>query len=156
MDSLNLLVKETRLRFWNRLLDSAELNVEDIDRELLRETRACSMDEKSAFTLLRACTALHSEGTQATRRVLRTALFFWFSNAGSQREEEMNSLDAESADILELMGRGLSWKEAAQLTGSNPNDYSAYHRFLDKLKQECAKQWTHCFGAEGAEQFERG
>lgn len=150
---LEQLVAERRLLFWNRLLADDVPCVDELDRELLTETRDGCTEERTAFVLLRACVLLGIKGSPATKRVMRTALFHWFSHVGSQEIADQEMSGGDATDALALMGRRLSWKEAAQLTGSNPDDYSAYHRFLKKLREECLVQWREVFGKATAPPF---
>ena len=147
--NLDSTIQEARIRFWNRLLLGEPVRQEELDHELLAETQSCGDEARVALTLLRACVALQTEGSEATRRSLRTALYFWFSNSGSAMGEQAFCAN-DACDVLGLMGRALTWREAASLTGSNPNDYSAYKRLVAKLKDEYTRHSELLFGVTPA------
>jgi hypothetical protein len=88
--------------------------------------------------------------TDAMRRNLRVALLYWLSNwfdkvEGQRLKECENEGQNSCLGFREFIGRQLSWREAAELLGANPDDYSAYARLLKKLKQEFNRQWKELF-----------
>lgn len=147
---------EERLAFWARLLRGAPLDPLEIDREILPLVVDSSQQERMAFVLLRAAASLAESGSQATVRTLRIAIIYWFSNTSvSLGEDGEREVDLSALRLRDVVGLGLTWREAALAFGVNPRDYSAYQRLLQKLRMECANQWKAFFG-ESMEQVMEG
>jgi hypothetical protein len=139
--------RESRLVFWERILRGIPIDPLEIDREILSLITDSSPREKMAFILLRAAATLAGTGTSATTRTLRIAVVYWFSNASPSPSIDLDrELDSSSLSIRDIVGLGLSWREAALLFGANPRDYSAYQRLIQALRKECIKQWEVIFG----------
>ena len=141
---------ERQLVFWNRLLQGVSVSLEELDAELLSLSRAASRFARIRFVLLRSCASMAAGETDAMRRNLRVALLYWLSNwfdkVEGKRLKECESEGQNSClGFREFIGRQLSWREAAELLGANPDDYSAYARLLKKLKQEFNRQWKEFF-----------
>ncbi len=113
------------------------------------------MEERKAYILLRACCELASTGSSACRRNLRVAILYWFSNMGNGCEHgEQDDTPLADKDLHRVIGIKLSWREAAAAFGANPNDYSAYHRLLAKLKKTCDDNWKQLYGSVMSSPFE--
>lgn len=139
--------REMRLVFWERILRGIPVDPIEIDREILPLVIDSSPMERMAFILLRAAATLASTGTVAVRRTLRIATVYWFSNTGVlPAADEEAAIDLSSLSLHNVVGLGLTWREAALAFGVNPRDYSAYQRLLHRLKSECASQWKTLFG----------
>lgn len=139
--------RELRLVFWERILRGIPIDPSEIDRDVLSLITDSSPREKMAFILLRAAAELARTGTPAIARTIRIAIVYWFSNTGSSSEIDPDrQIDSSSLSIRDVVGLGLSWREAALLFGANPRDYSAYQRLIQSLRKECVKQWETIFG----------
>ncbi len=139
--------REMRLVFWERILRGAPLDLIEIDREILPLVIDSPPMERMAFILLRAAATLADTGTVAVRRTLRIAIIYWFSNTSvSPGKDEGREVDLFALRLRDIIGLGLTWREAALAFGVNPRDYSAYQRLLRKLRVECANQWEALFG----------
>jgi hypothetical protein len=145
--------RETRLSFWGRLFHGLAVAPTEIDREILSLVRNSSEGERIAFILLRACAAIGIDASPATKRTLRTAILYWFSNSGSKDGNTEDDIDLRHADLRAIVGLHLSWRESALVFGANPNDYTAYHRFLQRLQEECTRQWIAVFGESAGQPF---
>ena len=156
MADLSVQSREARLAFWGGLLRGAPVNLLDIDREILPLVIGASQEERIAFILLRAAAAIAQDGSEATVRTLRIAIIYWFSNTSvSPGKDEEREVDLSALRLRDIIGLGLTWREAALAFGVNPRDYSAYQRLLRKLRTECASQWEALFG-ESMEQVLEG
>ena len=129
---LRKLCDEARLVYWSRLLHGEFVTVEDLDREILPLVRGAGIEERKAYTLLRACIDLACCGSAVVRRNLQVAILYWFSNMGSNQAGSNGDASLAGMDLHRIIGMKLSWREAAAAFGANPNDYSAYHRLLFK------------------------
>ena len=139
--------REMRLVFWERILRGIPVDPIDIDREILPLVIDSPPMERMAFILLRAAATLANTGTIAVRRTLRIAIIYWFSNTGvTAATDRQAEIDLSSLSLRNVVGLGLTWREAALAFGVNPRDYSAYQRLLRKLKSECTSQWKTLFG----------
>ncbi|MCD6495349.1 hypothetical protein J7K60_04760 [Candidatus Bipolaricaulota bacterium] len=149
MMDLDSQCREARLAFWAGLLRGVPVDPLEIDREILPLVVDSSQRERIAYILLRAAAAIAQNETAVTVRTLRIAIIYWFSNtsvsSGKDREREV---DLSALRLRDIIGLGLTWREAALAFGVNPRDYSAYQRLLRKLRTECAKQWKALFGEE--------
>ncbi|MBN1859612.1 hypothetical protein JW848_10500 [Candidatus Bipolaricaulota bacterium] len=144
---LTRMCDEARLAYWSQLLRGESFTIEDLDREILPLVRGAGVDERKAYTLLRACCELASCGSSAVRRNLKVAILYWFSNMGNgEAPSESGDTPLAEMDLHRIIGMKLSWREAAAAFGANPNDYSAYHRLLSKLKERCDEHWRQQFG----------
>ena len=148
--------RETRLSFWARLLRGAPVDPLEIDREILPLVIDSSPQERIAFILLRAAAVIAQNESKATVRTLRIAIVYWFSNTSVSSEmNRVREVDLSALRLRDVVGLGLTWREAALAFGVNPRDYSAYQRLLRKLRLECANQWKALFG-ESMEQVMEG
>ena len=156
MTDLSAQCREARLVFWARLLRGAPVNPLEIDREILPLVIDSSPQERMAFILLRAAATIAKSGSEATVRTLRIAIIYWFSNTSiSPGMDGEREVDLSALRLRDVVGLGLTWREAALAFGVNPRDYSAYQRLLQKLRMECANQWKALFG-ESMEQVMEG
>jgi len=148
---------EARLAYWSRLLRGEFVTVEDLDRDILPLVRGAGVHEQKAYTLLCACSDLASNGSPSVRRNLKVAILYWFSNMGNGVERaETDETPLAEMDLHRIVGMKLTWREAAAAFGANPNDYSAYHRLLAKLKDRCDEHWRNRFGSADASPFPAG
>ncbi|MCD6136411.1 hypothetical protein J7J63_06870 [Candidatus Bipolaricaulota bacterium] len=156
MADLTAQARESRLAFWAALLRGAPVDPHEIDREILPLVIDSSQQERVAFILLRAAAAIGQSGSEATVRTLRIAIVYWFSNTSvSPGDDVEREVDLSALQLRDIIGLGLTWREAALAFGVNPRDYSAYQRLLRKLRDECARQWEALFG-EPMEQVMEG
>ncbi len=156
MMDLSTQCREARLSFWARLLRGEVVDPLVIDREILPLVIDASQEERIAFVLLRSAAAIAQDGSETTVRTLRIAIIYWFSNTSvSPGKDEEREVDLSALRLRDIIGLGLTWREAALAFGVNPRDYSAYQRLLRKLRTECANQWETLFG-ESMEQVVEG
>ena len=148
-------IREIRLVFWDRILQGAPPQTQEIDQALLPFIRETDIKERLAFTLLRSCAKIARSGTEAMRRNLKVALLYWFGNANSEIETApYRHANVHSPHVHEIVNRKITWREAAAIVGTNPNDYSARQRLMKVLQEECAIQWGNLFGEAAGNPFE--
>ena len=156
MTDLSVQCREARLVFWGHLLRGVAVDPLEIDREILPLVVDSYQQERVAFILLRAAATLARDESAATVRTLRIAIVYWFSNTSvSPGKDEEQERDLSMLRLCDIIGLGLTWREAALAFGVNPKDYSAYQRLLRKLRMEFASQWKAFFG-ESMEQVMEG
>ena len=153
--TLKRICNDVRLVYWSRLLRGEFVSIDDLDQDLLPMVRGAALEERKAYILLRACCELACVGSPSCRRNLRVAILYWFSNMGNGSEcgREDDTPLAEM-DLHRVVGMKLSWREAAAAFGANPNDYSAYHRLLAKLKEACDDHWRKLYGPAMSSPFD--
>jgi len=143
--------REARLTYWGMLLRGEPIDPLEIDREILPLVIDSSAAERMAFILVRAAAVLAKTGSKPTVRTLRIAIVYWFSNTSvPPGVDGGREVDLSVLRLRDVIGLGLTWREAALAFGVNPRDYSAYQRLLQKLRVECANQWRAIFGEEMA------
>lgn len=140
--------RESRLFFWERILRGVPVDPLEVDREIRSLVIDSSQQERIAYTLLRAAATIAWNESVATVRTLRIAIIYWFSNTSvSPGRNTEGEADLSALRLRDIIGLGLTWREAALAFGANPRDYSAYQRLLRKLRAEYAKQWKALFGS---------
>ena len=136
---------DVRLAFWQQLLQEVAISTEDIDRELLPLARAGTVEERTAYVLLRAAVVAFHDMTPAMQRNLKAAVIHWFSSVGSPAEDSFEEL-IDIHELRTIVGRRLTWADSTRLVGGNPNDYSAYRRLVDRLERAIREEWSRAFG----------
>ena len=153
--TLKRICSDGRLVYWSHLLRGEFVSIDDLDQDLLPMVRGAAAEERKAYVLLRACCELAGVGSASCRRNLRVAILYWFSNMGNGSEyDKQDDTPLAEMDLHRVVGMKLSWREAAAAFGANPNDYSAYHRLLAKLKQACDDHWRKLYGSALSSPFE--
>lgn len=135
-----------RLSLWNRLFRGLPVSVDELDPVLLCGNPS-SLEERGAYTTLRACVVLSNTSRQAVRCALRVAILYWFSNVGEQRGEARASLEPRRSafHLGEAIGTGMTWDEAVAAMKRKPIDFSAYLRILEIVHGEYVVQWDRVF-----------
>jgi len=155
MKELALEREETRLVFWERILQDRPPAPEEIDSALLAVTRDGEMEDRVAFALLQACANISRADSDAMKRNLKIALLCWFSGVRScEAAAPSQTSTGKPPHVYEIVGAHLTWREAALMVGGNPEDYSARPRLLKRLKEECIRQWSAAFGDSTYQPFE--
>ena len=148
-------MQETRLMFYERILQDVSISVKEVDNSLLTLTRDASSDDHIALAVLRACVHIAETNAPAMKRNLKVVLVHDFSRAGSPVPKTLPlDISEHVPRIYEIVGQRLSWREAAVLFRANPEDDSAHIRALVRLQEECKRQWTTLFGDPTGGPFE--
>ena len=148
-------VREIRMLFWNRILQGNPPEIHEIDEALLPLTRDADIESRLAFTLLRASAEIAKSGTETMQRNLRVALLCWFSGSVAEAYTTMyHRTIPQQPYIHEILNRKMTWHEAASIVGANPNDYTARHRLMKRLKEGCVLHWVRVFGGGTGNPFE--
>jgi len=80
------------------------------------------------------------------RRNLQAALRYWFSHSGTKdRPEPFSAHSLRDTGVGSAVGLHLSWPEAMQSVGANPNDYSALSRVQSLLRARYVDEWEASF-----------
>ena len=130
--------KEERLDYWDKLLRGRGL--EEVDRETLNScclplAKERSNKERVSTVLLFAAAELARTGTEATKKDLVALLRYWFSKQGKEiRPKNFDPKEIEDPGIDGVVGLGLTWGEAMESVGKNPDNLMALSRIKQKLK----------------------
>ena len=147
--------RETRMMFWNRIMQGNPPEVHEVDEALLPFTHDTGIESRLAFTLLRASAEIAKSGTETMKRNLRIALLCWFSGTSTEaKAASAQSKISQQSCIYEIVNRRITWHEAATIFGANPNDYTARQRLMKRLQEECVIHWVRVFGEETGNPFE--
>jgi len=133
------------------------VGVVDIDDGLRRLAADSGFQERIAYILLRSCAELLADGSESTRKHMQAALMHWFgaSNLSSlENSDSRRSADLDS--VVDVAKRKLTWREAMERVGANPEDYSAKGRLLKRLRETCERTWAERFGESIGNPFRGG
>ena len=141
------LLREDRLAFWDRLIRGVQVPPAECDDLLTQLAVNADPEEQAGCILLLASVGIANEANRAMRRNLRAALKYWFSHTGTKESREAPGLhDVQEGGLESVIGLYLSWPEAMESVGGNPNDYSALKRLESLLRARCVEEWERRFG----------